>query len=64
VPKCTNFGCEDEAHYHDRYHEDIWLCHKHAADYFEAFSEWLWRGTPDSLREWLEVFNRSGGTLK
>lgn len=62
--KCTNFGCDEDAIYFDRHHTEIALCGRHAVDYLETFSEWLWCGTPGALREWLEVFNRSGGKLK
>ena len=62
--KCTNFGCEEEARYFDKYHTEIALCYSHATAYFDAFGVWLWRGTPDALSKWLAAFNESGGKLK
>lgn len=62
--KCTNFGCQEEAGYFDKYHSEIALCWKHAAEYFEAFADWLWLGTPGALQSWLDTFGKSGGKLK
>lgn len=64
VAQCTNAGCDSPPLFFDQHHEGVALCAWHAKLYWEAFDGWLSGGTPDALREWLEVFEQSGGRLK
>lgn len=61
---CTYPDCPHEAIYFDRRYPTIRLCADHFLLYSQSFAEWLWTGTPGSLRAWIDVFTRCGGVLR